>query len=140
MTTYCHKSGELFAEDVEQHMAVLPEIKTSTAQVTINNIQVIELGIPLTDDQEKLRQMIWKYRHLLIRKGNMLPPAAHGAVCDIDVGGAAPIAQRARPVAPDFREEISDLIKGLLSAKTIACLCCFTATWSIGCCRRWLAL
>ena len=52
-------------------------------------------------------------------KGNALPPAARGAVCDIDVGGASPIAQRVRPVAPKFREKLADLIKGLLSAKII---------------------
>ena len=37
---------------------------------------------------------------MLIGKGNALPPAARGAVCDIDVGEAKPIAQRVRPVAP----------------------------------------
>ena len=76
-------------------------------------------GISLSPDQEKLRQLIWKSRHLLIGKGNALPPAARGAVCDIDVGGARPIAQRVRPVAPKFREKLADLIKGLLSAKII---------------------
>ncbi|KAE9263088.1 hypothetical protein PR003_g33284, partial [Phytophthora rubi] len=40
-------------------------------------------------------------------------------VCDIDVGDAAPIAQRVRKIAPQFREKVSDLLKGLLSAKII---------------------
>ena len=35
------------------------------------------------------------------------------------MGGASPIAQRVRPVAPKFREKLADLIKGLLSAKII---------------------
>ena len=52
-------------------------------------------------------------------KGNALPPAARGAVFDIDVGGANPIAQRVRPVAPQFREKLADLIKEFLSAKII---------------------
>ena len=52
-------------------------------------------------------------------KGNALPPAARGAICDIDVGGAAPIAQRVRPVALKYREKLSDLIKGLLAAKIV---------------------
>ena len=34
-------------------------------------------------------------------KGNALPPASRGVICNIDVGGAAPIAQRVRPVAPN---------------------------------------
>ena len=114
-----HESGELYAEDVDQHMAVLPEITSPTAEITIDEIQVGEPGIPLTEDQESMRQLIWKNRHLLIGKGNALPPAARGAVCDIDVGDANPIAQRVRPVAPKFREKLADLIKGLLSAKII---------------------
>ena len=32
---YYHESGELYAEDVDQHMAVLPEIVSSTEEVTI---------------------------------------------------------------------------------------------------------
>nr|KAE8920000.1 hypothetical protein PF009_g29700 [Phytophthora fragariae] len=63
--------------------------------------------------------MIWKKRHLLIGKGNALPPAARGVVCDIDEGEAKPIAQRVRKIAPQFREKVSDLLKGLLSAKII---------------------
>jgi hypothetical protein len=61
----------------------------------------------------RLRDVIWKHRHLLIGKGNALPPAAVGAICDIDVGNAAPIAQRVRKIAPRFREKVSDLLKGL---------------------------
>ena len=54
-----------------------------------------------------------------MEKGNALPPAARGDVCDIDVGGEKSIAQLVRPVAPKFREKLADLIKGLLSAKII---------------------
>ena len=118
-STYYHEGGELFAEDVEQHMAVLPEVTTSTTEITIDDVPVGDPGVPLTEDQEDLRRLIWKSRHLLIGKGNALPPAARGAVCDIDVGEAWPIAQRVRPVAPNFREKLADLIKGLLSAKII---------------------
>ena len=60
-------------------------------------------------------------------KGNALPPAARGAICDIDVGGAAPIAQRVRPVAPKYREKLSDLIKGLLAAKIVQP---YTSPWA----------
>ena len=57
-STYRHQSGELYAEDVDQHMAVLPDIVTPTAEVTIDDIQVDGLDVPLTEDQERLRQMI----------------------------------------------------------------------------------
>uniref|UniRef100_A0AAV1TBU0 Uncharacterized protein n=1 Tax=Peronospora matthiolae TaxID=2874970 RepID=A0AAV1TBU0_9STRA len=110
---YRHDSGDLLAEDVDQHMALLPDIIAPTKEVAIDDIQVGDPGVPLTEDQEKLRQLIWKNRHLLIGKGNALPPAARGAVCDIDFGGAKPIAQRVRPVAFKYREKLADLIKGL---------------------------
>ena len=63
--------------------------------------------------------MIWRSKHFLIAKENKIPPAARGAICDIDVVEASPISQRVRPVAPKFREKLEDLTKGLLSAKII---------------------
>ncbi|POM57742.1 Reverse transcriptase, partial [Phytophthora palmivora] len=101
-------------------MAILPEINPTTDEVKIEDIQVGDPGIQTTAEIERLRQKIWNYRHLLIGKGNALPPAARGVVCDIDVGDAKPIAQRVRKIAPRFREKLSDLITGLLSAKMIS--------------------
>ena len=97
----------------------MTDIVTSTAEVTIDDIQVGDLIFPMTKDHERLRQMIWRNKHLLIGKGNVLPPASQGggAICDIYVGGVSPISQRVRPVAPKFREKLADLTKGLLSAK-----------------------
>ena len=100
-------------------MAVLPEVTACTTEMTIDDIQVGDPGVPLTDDQERLRKFILKNRRLLMEKGNALPPAARGDVCDIDVGGEKSIAQLVRPVAPKFCEKLADLIKGLLSAKII---------------------
>ncbi|KAE9336372.1 hypothetical protein PF008_g13048 [Phytophthora fragariae] len=114
-----HDGGELFAEDVESHMAVLPEV-AHTTEVTIEDIQVGNPADNSPEVIERLRQIIWKRCHLLMGKGNALPPAARGVVCDIDVGGATPVVQRCRRVAPQFREKLSDLIKGLLSAKMIS--------------------
>ncbi|KAJ8561665.1 hypothetical protein ON010_g8015 [Phytophthora cinnamomi] len=42
---------------------------------------------------------------ILDRSSNALPTAAVGAVCDIDVGYAKPVAQRVRKVAPQFTGE-----------------------------------
>ncbi|KAG6616732.1 reverse transcriptase [Phytophthora cinnamomi] len=114
-----HESGDLHAEDVEAEMAVLPEVTVGTADVKIEDIQVGDPEINSPEEIERLRGLIWKRRHLLIGKGNALPPAARGVVCDIDVGDARPIAQRVRKVAPQFREKLSDLIKGLLGAQII---------------------
>ena len=89
-------------------MAVLPDIVMPTSEVTIDDIQVGDPDLPLTDDQERLRQLIWINNHLLIGKGNALSPAARGVICDIDVRIASPFAQRVRPVAPKFRGKLAN--------------------------------
>ncbi|KAE9282869.1 hypothetical protein PR003_g27291, partial [Phytophthora rubi] len=114
-----HDGGTLEAEDVDGEWAVLPEVSQATIEVRIEDLQVGDLADNTEEEIRKLRDIIWAHRHLLIGKGNALPPAAVGAICDIDVGDAAPIAQRVRKIAPRFREKVSDLLKGLLSAKII---------------------
>ncbi|KAE9036324.1 hypothetical protein PR002_g7149 [Phytophthora rubi] len=90
-----------------------------TEEVSLEDIQVGDPTVNTVEEIDRLRQLIWRRRHLLIGKGDALPRAAKGIVCDIDVGGAKPIAQRVRKVAPQFREKLSDLIKGLLGARII---------------------
>ncbi|KAE8903736.1 hypothetical protein PF003_g12283 [Phytophthora fragariae] len=114
-----HEGGDLRAEEVESGMAVLTEVTQSTEDVTIEDIQVGDPTVNSAEEIDRLRRLIWGRRHLLIGKGNALPPAARGIVCVIDVGGAKPVAQRVRKVAPQFREKLSDLIKGLLGARII---------------------
>ncbi|OWZ02040.1 hypothetical protein PHMEG_00026468, partial [Phytophthora megakarya] len=116
---YYHEGGCLSAEDLEGQMAILPEIVSTTEEVKIEDVQAGDPKWNTPEEINRLRRIIWKRNHLLIGKGNALPPAAVGVVCDIDVGGAAPIAQRVRRVAPQYREKLSDLIKGLLTAKII---------------------
>ncbi|OWZ12466.1 hypothetical protein PHMEG_00014367 [Phytophthora megakarya] len=113
-----HEGGDIFPEDIENNMAVLPEVEATTKEITIDDIQVDDPHAT-PEERERLRRIIWKRRHLLIGAGNALPPAAFGAICDIVVGTAKSVAQRCRRVAPQFREKLSMLIKGLLSAKII---------------------
>ena len=113
--SYHHEGGVLFAEDIGQHMAVLPELDVRPDEVKIDDIQV---GEPRCTIDEGARRLIWKKRHLLIGKGNIPPPAARGAICNIDVVKAAPIAQRVRPVDPKFREKLAELIKGFFWLKS----------------------
>ncbi|OWY95838.1 LOW QUALITY PROTEIN: reverse transcriptase, partial [Phytophthora megakarya] len=100
-------------------MAVLPEVPVTTEDVKIEYIQLCESDNQAPEEVERPRQKIWKFRHLLTGKGNALPPAARGVVCDIDVGEARPIALKCRKLRIHFREKLADLIKGLLSAKMI---------------------
>ncbi|POM58656.1 Reverse transcriptase, partial [Phytophthora palmivora] len=113
------EGGSLFAEDVEDQMAVLPEVTATTEEVKIEDLQIGDTQINTQEEIERLVQIIWKRKHLLIGKGNALPPAAKGVVCDIDVGNAKPVAQRCRKVAIQFREKLYQLIQGLLSARMI---------------------
>ena len=53
-----HEGGELFAEDVEQPLAVLPEVTTSSTEITIDDFQLGDPSVPLTEDQERLRRLI----------------------------------------------------------------------------------
>ncbi|OWZ03461.1 reverse transcriptase [Phytophthora megakarya] len=115
---YYHDSGDLSAENLEGNLAVLPEILIlTTAKVSIEDPQVGDSGSATPEEIKRLRQIIWKKRHLLIGKGNALPPAAKGVVCDIDVGNAKPIAPRTRKVPTRFHEKVAGLIKGLLAAE-----------------------
>ncbi|KAE8999476.1 hypothetical protein PR002_g18440 [Phytophthora rubi] len=113
------EDGDLYAEDVEGQLAMLPEVTTTTEDITIEDIQVGNPGEIDPEEIDRLRKITWRRRHLLVGKGNALPPAARGAICDIDVGNAKPVAQRVRKVAPQFREKLSQLLKGLLSARII---------------------
>uniref|UniRef100_H3H288 Reverse transcriptase domain-containing protein n=1 Tax=Phytophthora ramorum TaxID=164328 RepID=H3H288_PHYRM len=114
-----HEGGDLFAEDVERQMAILPEVVTTTDEVTIEDIQVGDPESNTPEEIDRLRQIIWRRKHLLIGKGNALPPAAVGAVCDIDVGGAPPVAQRVRltrlmvypmPLISDLLEDLDKVL------------------------------
>ncbi|OWZ00695.1 reverse transcriptase [Phytophthora megakarya] len=103
---YYHESGDLSAE--EGNLAVLPEIPISTtAKVSIEDLEVGDSESATPEEIEKLRQFIWRKQHLLIDKGNALPPAARGVECDIDC-------------PRDFEnEKLAGLIKGLLAAEII---------------------
>ncbi|OWY99684.1 LOW QUALITY PROTEIN: hypothetical protein PHMEG_00029279 [Phytophthora megakarya] len=50
--------------------------------VRIENIQLCGSDNQTPEEIDRLR--IWNFRHLLIDKGNALPPAARGVVCDIE--------------------------------------------------------
>ncbi|POM70014.1 LOW QUALITY PROTEIN: Hypothetical protein PHPALM_13631 [Phytophthora palmivora] len=80
-TMVCIKEGgTLFAEDVEDQMAVLPEVTTTTEEVKIEDLQIGNTQINTQEEIEQLEQIIWKRKHLLIGKGNALPPAAKGVM------------------------------------------------------------
>ncbi|POM60619.1 hypothetical protein PHPALM_30501 [Phytophthora palmivora] len=112
----CIKEGRtLLAEDGEDQMAVLPEVTATPEEVKTEELQIGGAKINTQEEIERLVQIIWKRKHLLIRKSNALPPPAKGVGCDIDVENEKPVVQRCRKVAIQFREKLYPLIKGLLS-------------------------
>ena len=115
-TVFVNEGSELAAEAVEQEMAVIPEVPDPEEEITPEDIQIGGQGEVDEADRQKMRDLIWSYRHLCMGKGNALPPAAKGAVCDIDVGDAKPIAQRVRKVPSQFLDKVFKLIKSLLTA------------------------
>ncbi|POM71785.1 Reverse transcriptase [Phytophthora palmivora] len=107
----CFKEGgSLFAEDEEDQMAVLPEVTAITEEVEIEDLQISDDKINTQEEIERLVQIIWKRKHLLIGKGN----AFHQRQREW-----SPVAQRCRKVVIQFREKLYQLSKGLLSARMI---------------------
>ncbi|KAI9985864.1 hypothetical protein PInf_024644 [Phytophthora infestans] len=72
-----HEGGDLHAEDLGEGLSVIPEVPLTAEEVTIDDIQV-DPGANEPAEVDRLRQKIWENRHLLIGKGNALPPAARG--------------------------------------------------------------
>ncbi|POM66375.1 Reverse transcriptase [Phytophthora palmivora] len=72
------EGGNLFAEDVEDQMAVLPEVTMTTEEVKIEDLQIGDAKTNPQEEIERLVQITWKRKHLLIGKGDALPPAAKG--------------------------------------------------------------
>ncbi|GMF33270.1 unnamed protein product [Phytophthora fragariaefolia] len=60
------EGGDRFAEDVEKEMAVLLEVTATMDEVTIEDIQVGDPAENTPEEIERLRQIIWKRRHLLM--------------------------------------------------------------------------
>ncbi|ETL77317.1 hypothetical protein L917_21741, partial [Phytophthora nicotianae] len=92
------EGGESFAEDVDNQMAVLPELTTTTEDVKLEDIRIENDGKSKMEEVDRLRKIIWSRQYLLLGKGTALD-----VVCDIDTGDAEPVAQRVRRVAPQFR-------------------------------------
>ncbi|OWZ12479.1 reverse transcriptase [Phytophthora megakarya] len=116
---YYHERSDPYAEDVDGQMAGLPEVPVTTEDVKIEDIQLCESGNQTPEEIDRMHQRICKFRHHLIGKDNALLPPARGVACDIDVGGARPIALKCHKLRIQFRDKLADLIKGFLSAKMV---------------------
>ena len=57
-------------------MAVLPKVIKPTMEIAIDDFQVVDAKVTLYKQQEELQLLIWKNKHLFIRKRNAPSPAA----------------------------------------------------------------
>jgi hypothetical protein len=98
---------------------VLPDLTGESKEVKIQDADVGEPGETTPEMEGQLREILSRHRSIFLGDGNALPPPARGVVCDLNVGGAEPIAQRARPVAPHLLPKVYELLKKLLEAGLI---------------------
>ena len=84
---YEHDGEEMFAEDMAEHFAFLPEFHEPEPI----DVEKIDIGEPenMIEEKEKMRLIIKKYIDVFKDGGNALPPPAR------DVGDSPPIAQKA---------------------------------------------
>ncbi|KAI9987283.1 hypothetical protein PInf_023278 [Phytophthora infestans] len=109
-----HKGGDLFAGDIGEDLAIIPEVSLTTKVVKIDHIQLDPDANTLAEG-DRQRQEIWKSRHLLIGKGNdfLLRHAGH---FNEDYYILAAILYELREVEfaamskPDVRIEIEQLL------------------------------
>ncbi|KAI9981109.1 hypothetical protein PInf_010525 [Phytophthora infestans] len=64
----------------------------------------------------RLVAKLQKHEGIMISSGNVLPPPAYGALCDIDVQGHAPIKPKGRRIPLRHLSKLCELLKGLLRA------------------------
>ncbi|KAH9184609.1 hypothetical protein AeNC1_013415, partial [Aphanomyces euteiches] len=86
---------DMTTEEMKNQLAFIPEITPGPTSIHVNDLDFGEPDQP-EEERAKTKDVLAKYMPFFIQSGNGLPPAARGAVCDIDVGNARPIAQRAR--------------------------------------------
>jgi hypothetical protein len=67
----------------------------------------------------EMRVVLERHRTCFLGHGNALPPPARGVICDLDVGDAAPVAQRARRIPQHLLPKVYELLKRLLESGLI---------------------
>ncbi|KAH9102661.1 hypothetical protein AeMF1_020789 [Aphanomyces euteiches] len=100
-------------EEMQHQLAYIPEISKDVEPFDISKLDVGEAGMSM-NDKTKMLDVLGKFPKFFISSGNGLPPPARGAVCDIDVGSAKPIAGRARRVRVEYLGKLFELLKGLM--------------------------
>ena len=111
-----HEAADLYYEDFADELAMLPDFTELTP--TPVNIDDADCCEPECTEEQKtfVKRILEATKSILIASGNALPPTARGVVCDIDVGGHRPIAQKSRRIPMKTMKKLFELLKGLLTS------------------------
>ncbi|KAG3077415.1 hypothetical protein PI125_g21272 [Phytophthora idaei] len=83
---------------------LMPECKTEDEDVGVPGKSTPEMDL-------KMREFLVYYRMIFLGDSNAAPAPARGVFCDLDVGGAKPVAQRPRSIAPHRMIKGYELLK-----------------------------
>ncbi|KAE9020940.1 hypothetical protein PR001_g13478 [Phytophthora rubi] len=115
-----HTPTRIQLDDFAHELAFLPDLTTAELTVLDYEGDNVRSSTHLTEQYNKLVNVLRRHAKIMISSGNTLPPPAYGVVCDIDVQDHGPIKQRARRVPLKHLEKLYELLKGLLKAGLVA--------------------
>ncbi|EGZ08549.1 hypothetical protein PHYSODRAFT_340298 [Phytophthora sojae] len=115
---FFHEGTELLTQ-LRDQLAVLPDLKDLNPKVNMDEADVGVEGKTTPEMNKEMRGILEYHHSIFLGDGNAVPAPARGVVCDLDVGDAKSIAQRARPIAPRFLHQVYELIKTLLETGLI---------------------
>ncbi|KAL4134290.1 hypothetical protein PRIC2_004599 [Phytophthora ramorum] len=107
---YIHEGSDLLAQ-LRDQLAMLPELQelSPTCDIDAADVGDSETTSPL--EEQKLRSILKYHRSIFLGDGNAAPAPARGVICDLDVGTAKPVAQRARSIPPHLAIKVYELLK-----------------------------
>ncbi|OWZ17443.1 LOW QUALITY PROTEIN: hypothetical protein PHMEG_0008618 [Phytophthora megakarya] len=108
-----HEANYISLEDYAQELAFYLTEPSVTA-LGYEGINVKNSG--LTDDQQRLVNMLKRHKSIMISSGKALLLLAYGVVCGVDVNNHDPIKQRARRIPLRYLQKPYELLKDLLMA------------------------
>ena len=99
-TVFVREGTEMTSDEMQQHLAFLPEVTQQESTITEEDLDVGE-DENTEEEKQQMRDILMKYKHIL-HKGGQMPPAARGVLCNMDIKGHNPIEQRSRIVPKDL--------------------------------------
>ncbi|OWZ15518.1 reverse transcriptase [Phytophthora megakarya] len=117
-TVFFHEGSELLS-DLKDQLAALPELKDLSPIADLDNANIGEPDETTQEMDTKVRAISEKHHSILVGDGNAVPTPARRVVCDLDVNGTKPIAQRSKQVPHHHLQKVYDLLKKLLETKLI---------------------